>query len=490
MLDGLPNRIVVWAALATAVTATTAAPAAAQDIPYHNYLVGDRALGLGGAFVGLADDAAATFHNPAGLAVLPDTSISASFWVVAFNHRKVEQGWVSPQGSSDLRDNEFTSPPLVVTAVAKIGKSDPLGRKRHAIGLALLKPLRLRYRYTVAAQRGDPSALSTFDVIHSDQARWYGVSYSYDTRCGVSYGVTGFLSFRSLRHEEIEIHAVNGPPTPSPDALDVTRHSNFHASLTHVVWRLGVLWTPSPSLRLGAMAQLPGWALSGDASNREVTVDLVDDNGTTSQVERIEHRFLTASRPIPLELRFGGTWYPNARSLITADITVHGPAGSRDAPVQLIDSTGVPQPRFLAMETYLGPSIRAAIGGETFATDRIPVRGGLMAYRSGLPDVPRESDRFTASDLNTVGASFSVGWILSGGHELSFGAAGTYAWGTGSALDQTDLDTATYLSTPVTETTVLVFMSGGKRAFKRLARRLYNEGQKLIRRGQGWLDEE
>lgn len=470
-------------------TALFAAPAAAQDIPYHNYLVGDRALGLSGAFVGLADDASATFHNPAGLAVLPDASISVSFWVMAFSHREAEQGWVSLEGSSDLSDNEFSSPPLVVTAVAKLGKRDHLGRKRHAIGMALLKPLRLKYRYAVSAQRGDPSALSTFDVLHSDQARWYGVSYSYDTQCGVSYGATAFLSFRSLHHEEIEIHGVNGPPTPSPDAFEITRHSEFQASLTHVVWRLGVLWAPKPSFRLGAMMQLPGWALSGDATNREVTVDLVDDMGTMAQVKRVEHRFLTASRPIPLELRFGGTWYPNNRSLITADVTIHGPAGSRNDPVQLIDDASMPRPRFLAMETYLGPSVRAAIGGETFASERVPVRGGLMVYRSGLPNVPQQSDRFSASDLNTVGASVSVGRILSGGHELSFGAAGTYAWGNGSALDQTPRDAAIYGVTPVSETRVLVFMSGGKRAFKRLARRLYNESQKLIRRSQDWLEE-
>ncbi|MGH9162460.1 MAG: hypothetical protein ACRD2X_21040, partial [Vicinamibacteraceae bacterium] len=42
----------------------SAAAAAAQPIE----LVGARALGMGGAFVAVADDATATYWNPAGLA--------------------------------------------------------------------------------------------------------------------------------------------------------------------------------------------------------------------------------------------------------------------------------------------------------------------------------------------------------------------------------------------------------------------------------------
>lgn len=60
------STLVLTAALALS------APVAAQDIPYANYLVGDRALGLGGAFVGLAEDGSATFHNPAGLSLVPE----------------------------------------------------------------------------------------------------------------------------------------------------------------------------------------------------------------------------------------------------------------------------------------------------------------------------------------------------------------------------------------------------------------------------------
>ncbi len=489
-MSRIGQRVVPTVAALLFLVPQLAATATAQDIPYHNYLVGDRALGLGGAFVGLADDPAASFHNPAGLALLPEASVSVSFWVLAFYHREVESGWLTIEGENRLSDDEITAPPLVATAVAKLGRRDALGRKRHAIGLAILKPLRDKYRFSVVARSNALSSLSSLDVIHSDQARWYGLSYAYDTQRGIAIGVSSFLSLRSIKHEEIEIHGQNGIATPSPPGFALTRHSVFSASLDHLIARLGVMWTPLPKkLHLGAMFQLPTFAIDSDSSNREVTVDLVasDDEPGSSEsiVERVVHDSIDADRPIPWELRLGATWFPTESSLLTADLTIHGPAE-----IRLINDSGVPRPRLMATQTDLGPSVRAAIGGELFVRKRVPVRGGLFVYRSGLPDVPERSSRFEASDLNTIGASFSVGWILSGGHELSFGVAGTYASGQGSALDQTDPINASYLATPVSETTALVFMSGGKRAFKRLAKRIYKEGQQLIQRGQNWMERE
>ncbi|MCG8424272.1 MAG: hypothetical protein MJE77_40785 [Proteobacteria bacterium] len=472
----VPLILVLWVRLA-----------AAQDIPYHNYLVGDRALGLGGAFVGLADDASATFHNPAGMALLPDTSISTSFWLMAYYYREIEDAWLTNDGNSDLTNREFSSPPLVATAVAKLGRRDASGRRPHAFGFAVLKPLRKKYRYAMLAKSPSTSSLSSLDVSHSDQARWYGVSYAYDTRRRFAFGISGFLALRAINHEEIEVHGESGPTSPSRPGYANVRHSVFHASFMHVIGRVGVMWSPTPAWRFGVMLQLPTMRLSSSANNRELTFDIVDESGTSTVVQRIEHGFLTPRRPNPWEIRLGGTWFPTRRTLITTDLTIHGSAGERDDPVKLVPNAEIPRPRLLDMEAYLSPSTRAAIGGEFFPGKRVPMRGGFLVHRSGLPDLPQQSEKFSASDLNTVGASFSIGWILSGGHELSFGAAATHSWGSGSALDETTPNGARYLATPVSETTVLVFVSGGKRAFKRLAKRLVKEGGQLLRKRENGM---
>lgn len=50
----------------------------ADQFHYKNFLIGDRALGLGGSFAGIADDASGAFYNPAGLAYASSNDISGS----------------------------------------------------------------------------------------------------------------------------------------------------------------------------------------------------------------------------------------------------------------------------------------------------------------------------------------------------------------------------------------------------------------------------
>ena len=479
------GRLSSWPALvAFSLAFSASATSMAQDLPYVNYLVGERALGLGGAFVGLADDPSATFHNPAGLALLPRTSISTSFWLVAWRRMQLQSGWQVPEGASDLRDDEISSPPLVVTAVARLGRPDAEGNKRHAVGMAIIKPLRLRYRFAaVLGGEGGPSIagnLATIDVVHRDQARWYGLSYAYAPRARkLAIGASGFLALRSLVHEEIELHGESGVPQPSPAGYQIARHSLFSASTWHLVWRLGAVYTPAPRWRLGAMIQAPGIAVRRTARNRETTYDT--DAAGEALIRNVEHDGLVPRRPIPWELRLGASWFPGPRSLVTADISLHGGAGRRDAPLRLVDEA-VPRPRFLVMESHRAPSVRAALGAEIVLGRRTPVRGGLLWYRSGLPDVPASSPTLSPNDMNTVGASLGVGIVLAGGHEVSLGAACIHSSGMGSALDQSVPDDPVYRATLAQETRVLLFLGGGRRAAKRLARKLAKESERWLTR--------
>lgn len=67
--------------------------------------VGARALGMGGAFVAVADDASATYWNPAGLAAGPLVSLVVESGGSGFSDQPVRTGPTVPPGSSAwLRD--------------------------------------------------------------------------------------------------------------------------------------------------------------------------------------------------------------------------------------------------------------------------------------------------------------------------------------------------------------------------------------------------
>ncbi|MEO1175145.1 MAG: UPF0164 family protein, partial [Myxococcota bacterium] len=52
-----------------------AAPARGDDTHYQDFIVGGRAVGLGGAFTALADDPSGLFYNPAGIADIDETNL-------------------------------------------------------------------------------------------------------------------------------------------------------------------------------------------------------------------------------------------------------------------------------------------------------------------------------------------------------------------------------------------------------------------------------
>ena len=52
--------------------------AVADQFHYNNFIMGDRAVGMGGAYGGVSDDASGMIYNPAGLAFALSNDISGS----------------------------------------------------------------------------------------------------------------------------------------------------------------------------------------------------------------------------------------------------------------------------------------------------------------------------------------------------------------------------------------------------------------------------
>ncbi|NBW82817.1 hypothetical protein EBR21_13790, partial [bacterium] len=80
--------------VALTVCALSAA-AIAGPYNYSDVLIGDRAMGMGGAFSGVADDSSALYYNPAGLGFATSSNLSAAvnaFQYTRRNYQKVFAG--------------------------------------------------------------------------------------------------------------------------------------------------------------------------------------------------------------------------------------------------------------------------------------------------------------------------------------------------------------------------------------------------------------
>src|SRR3954452_12782799 len=89
-------------------------PTLVRADPFHHQGTpfGERALGMGGAFAGIANDPSSTYYNPAGLARLDDVAVSASLTLNAFDRLNIDKGFRTPEGSADLKNESRPTLPV------------------------------------------------------------------------------------------------------------------------------------------------------------------------------------------------------------------------------------------------------------------------------------------------------------------------------------------------------------------------------------------
>jgi hypothetical protein len=455
-----------WIALALATT-----HASAQEGPYSNYLVGERSLGLAGAFVGLADDPSSIFHNPAGTARLPTSAAAGSLWALVRGSREINNGYRTDLGVTDLTYSEPLSLPLFLAGVIKLGPRQADGVRPHAIGIALFTPYSDERRFV--AQIDDPGAADRLEVRHSDHARWLGLSYAYRVRPGLSFGVSSFWAARSLRHDEVELRARENLPTGSMVGSARSRSSTLDIDTDHLVLRAGTLLELTHGLRAGVMFQPPGFKLGSSASAEHLDIDVGPD---PTDIRIADVGGAGASLPMPWELRIGVTWLRPPDSLITLDLSLFGPTGSPSNPLPLVKDDTAPLGVLVPQKTYRRASLRGAIGFETAIGGLVPLRGGLFFERSSAPPIEPTSDVYALDHIDSVGIAFSLG-LRAGRYDLSVGTTAVVGSGQGLALlRSSDLDAApTYRATRVKDTLLMIYVGGARSALKQVVHTMFED---------------
>ena len=85
------TRHIIWILFATLAYSQTNEEVF-REYQFNFNLPGARANGMGGAFIGLADDATSSFTNPAGLAFLTETAVTLDW---RNQHKKGQEGNIS-----------------------------------------------------------------------------------------------------------------------------------------------------------------------------------------------------------------------------------------------------------------------------------------------------------------------------------------------------------------------------------------------------------
>ncbi len=489
-------RVCVPAALWLAFLGGLVFPSRSLADPFHYQTLplGQRALGMGGAFTGLANDPSAAYYNPAGLAQITDSALSASLTINAFDRRTVVRGYRTRIGSSALEHDSQPSLPVFVTLVKKVGRRDADRKRKHAVALSTFTIDQRRLSFDLE-QRGDVAGRAqadTFSASRDDITIWNGVSYAYRVSERLAYGISGFLSLTRTRYDQEHIAVTLGTLDRTTGSYSnqgsVWEAYRARSEVRNIVARVGVLYQYSSNLRLGVMLQPPSIHVRGtaDVRTRILTSDILA-TPATGRFTNVSESGLTSHNPLPWELRLGASYQPLDWITVAFDTSLYGANGTKSNPIVTIgprrpdsETGAIASAGDLALESwYRTMTANVALGCEAVIENTVALRGGLFTSLSAAPSVPRVSETYYTPDVNLYGGAFSAGYVANG-YDLSLGVAGLIGWGDGVAHD-TQVAPEIYRRTEVFDRTLFIFLSGAKSAVNKLASTAQKKLQQIRR---------
>jgi len=223
-----------------------ASPLAAEEIQLVNCLgVGARAMGMGSAYVAVAEDATALYYNPAGLAKILRIEVSADFL-----HQSAENS-LDFFGSSKTTD-------LGKTSLGGLRVAYPFPTYRGslvaALGVERVRSFDSDFWYA-GFTSGDVPEVADYEeeaIARSGGMHAWSLGLAFDASRDVSLGAT-IRYWRGELNEEGDYVATYA----SPFTCDVTETWNTHADFSGWQFTMGALLNPSPYVRLGGKIDFP-----------------------------------------------------------------------------------------------------------------------------------------------------------------------------------------------------------------------------------------
>jgi len=458
--------------------------AEAQSLYYRSIPIGERAIGLGGAFTGVASDPSATYYNPAGIMSGGRFQLLGSFSSLVFIREKTENAFDSSAVDADFTSKRTATIPRFIGTVVKFGRKR-FGDHQFALAYSTLEVD--RNEFNASSIQIEPASSLDLRLSNDYNSRWYGVSFAAQATKKTSLGFTVFVAQqRGFYSEDIGI-ATGG--TLDEAGLRVggdsaTSNTSLSVQNWDILLRLGVLHRFNRRWQLGVLFQTPGIPVSrkGNVFRRLTTAV----SGEDSRYLLFDQGDFSARAPIPWELRAGFEYQANSLTMLSVDAAVAGPVRDRnvfDVPPEFEDVNRT-------LGTYFANSTKrrwtpnVAIGAEHLF-GKVVVAGGLFTNISAAPSVPDTATEYTPDQVNIYGASFSVG-LDTKGYRLTVGANGYF--GRGDALAATltrDTAVVPYDRTRSTISAVVIYIAGAVSVATKGAKDVQDKIKKKHENGNG-----
>jgi long-chain fatty acid transport protein len=369
------------------VAGLSARPVLADDTHYQDFVIGGRAMVLGGAYVALADDPSGIYNNPAGIADVRHTSLQVSTSLYGFERSSIGKNVGVPvPGLETLDVKKFTEVIIVPASagfVSTFGKKEADGLHRHTYGLSVMVP-----SYRSFSVSGD---FGSYQRRVSDRELWSGVGYGYRVDDNWRIGISGYYVLRSVAdREDVTVYQNAGPVDENGNPSSAQQR--FQAVTNDVTFTNGSLLLIfgaklrlAPGLSLGLALQSPSIQIHSQASLQFTNAA---SDPTTTPAASSTFTVLTPKNPRSetkkaAAVRFGGSYVSAYSYTITADVTV-------TAPVEyaLINADQGFRSRLpFNPNVERKPVANVNLGAEYLIVREVSIGAGLFTDRSTAPHV-------------------------------------------------------------------------------------------------------
>lgn len=406
---------------ALALCALSAAPVMADDEHYVNFLLGGRAMGMGGAYTAISDDPAGMFYNPAGIVYAHSPNLSASVNAFRFSNKTFES--VLTGGNDWSRENSALVPNF-------FGVTQPFGN--FTVGFS--------YAVTDTSEEDQAQTFSnlssnierfTINVNETNTVNKLGPSIAYQASDNFSIGMTFYLHMRDTKTIVNQYVKLNESlDTSSTGQHTEWTNSYYKNSEYGITPKIGVIWSPTDKLALAAtysqnfVFASTGYSQTTCLASHKTTSSSSCDTSKVYATQTAGETSNTHSED-PFELRFGTAYFASSQLLLSADMTFHSEVTGKRSVVNVAGGA----------EYYIDPEWAVRAGGFT-----------------NFSNAPTPTTSYASEQIDFYGGSLSVTRFsknssISAGTNIQYGTGTSSSVAAGRITDVSALDMTFFLST-------------------------------------------
>lgn len=381
-----------------------------DDTHYHDYALGGRAVGLGGAFGAIASDPSGLFYNPAGIVNVNRNSVQISTNLYGLEISESFLSAFERIGDLNTVATELNVIPTTASFVSVV-EEDRKGRPITAYGLGSFVPSYRSFNTSASPELApEDQILGCRRLGYSrnlvDRTFMFGGSIAHRMNDVWRFGVSGFLAYRTLTDQESS-SCSSGTEQGTAFA---NAQSNLRLAVAALILSLGVQADLGNGFTVGVNVTSPSiraWDFA-DVSLQQTTASPLTGQSTFLFEEEKD---LDANTKWGPSIRLAGAWVLPRRLTLSADVVFHLPTS-----YQLFELTD--QNVLNALTTVTDVERRFVanfnVGAEWLVSDPFSISLGAFSNFSSAPPIEKNVATFQTDRLphvNTFGGALVLGFF-------------------------------------------------------------------------------